>query len=275
MKRALAQSICFIFILSLAVSCSKTKEPLSAAQLLDLGEKHMLELNYNEAISDYLELIEIDPKNEQAYVMLAEAYNLSGEPEKKQAALKMGYALVEDDEDTGFVESITEALYGRDEDSLLALCLELWVLSHEQYNSDNDRDDAINKLLLQRENVILRLRSDEEFYFGGYDDEGQKLGFGICFYGDGIDNGITIYIGNWYKGLRDGEGAAYYGVYYYIKGYWTMDAPVGLMISGYTSEPTSEGEYIVADEQFDFLRHYEENRRQFQSIWAGGNRYIN
>jgi hypothetical protein len=76
-------------------------------RLLDLGEKHLLELNYVQAIATFTKLIEIDPKNERAYLGLAEAYLENGKPEKAIGVLRDG---LEQLPDSAAIKALLEEL---------------------------------------------------------------------------------------------------------------------------------------------------------------------
>ena len=327
MKKTISLSLCAITILLLVSSCSTKVKPLSAAEHLDLGEKYMLELNYEQAIPHFLEAIEVDPKNGQAYIPLAEAYTQTGSPEKGQAVLEMGYAMVKDDKQileslldtmvanddaqaagrlindaqrtggqnardlenelqrlanmgyTEFIEKLIAALYERGDNPLLALCLELWLISNREYEIDSDRSETIIDLLFERGKTNPQLTAGEEYYFGGYDDVGDRYGFGICYYGIGANAGGVVYIGYWDSGLRSGEGAAYYGVYYYIKGSWAEDLPNGAMTIGYKGDMASfaimfEASYRGGVLQIETVHYYDDGRMPGHGIWDEGVSYI-
>ncbi|CDX04954.1 Prokaryotic membrane lipoprotein lipid attachment site profile [Desulfitobacterium hafniense] len=71
--------IVIALLLPILTSCSKPAETLSAAELLDLGEKYLLELNYEQAVVCFTSVIEIEPKNVRAYVGRGNAYVLWNE----------------------------------------------------------------------------------------------------------------------------------------------------------------------------------------------------
>ena len=327
MKKLISLSICAAALLALATSCPKAGKPLSAADHLDLGEKYMVELDYEKAIPHFLEAIEVDPMNEQAYVPLAEAYIQSGEPERGQAVLEMGHALFHDDEEilenllgtmvaggdaqavgrlaadaqrtggqtsrdlenamqglaeTGYVkliEKIIEVLYEQDNDPLLALCLELWLISNRDYEVGSDRSEAVCALLFEKGKNVPQLGAGEEYYFGGYDEEGNRHGFGICIYGEGAGADNTIYIGYWDKGSRNGEGAVYYGAHFFVEGNWTGGLPNGAMTRGYKSDIdtyaiTTEATYIGGALQGGATHSFDDGRMPAHDIWDEGVSYI-
>lgn len=69
-----------------------------AGKLLDLGEKYLDELDYEQALACFNEALEIDPKNEQIYLKLAETYIAMGEPEKAVKVLEDGLEQTESEE---------------------------------------------------------------------------------------------------------------------------------------------------------------------------------
>ena len=77
MKRLVPLSLCIVILLSLFSACNKAEEPLqplSAAELLELGEKYLHELNYEQALVQFLIVIEVEPMNIRAYLGGTDAY---------------------------------------------------------------------------------------------------------------------------------------------------------------------------------------------------------
>lgn len=70
------------------------EKPLSAAELLDLGEKYLLEMNYEQAIICFTQLIEVEPMNPRGYTGSAEAYMRLDETEKAIIVLQDGLRLI-------------------------------------------------------------------------------------------------------------------------------------------------------------------------------------
>lgn len=62
------------------------------AEQLELGQKYLDELDYEQAIVAYEAAIEIDPKCEEAYLALAEAYLQMGEYDKAMECASLGYS---------------------------------------------------------------------------------------------------------------------------------------------------------------------------------------
>ena len=75
MKRTLSILLCSLLLLSLLSSCSRPAiAPMIADDYLSLGEKFLLELDYEQALVQFLGVIEIDPMNPRGYSGAAEAY---------------------------------------------------------------------------------------------------------------------------------------------------------------------------------------------------------
>ena len=62
MRRIISTVLCAVLLMTMLAACGKTQK-LSAAEFLDLGEKYLAELNYEQAIVQFLGVIEVEPKN--------------------------------------------------------------------------------------------------------------------------------------------------------------------------------------------------------------------
>jgi tetratricopeptide (TPR) repeat protein len=79
-----------VLLIASFTACKAADKPLSAAELLDLGEKYLLEMNYEQAVVQFTTLIEVEPKNARAYLGAAEAYVGLGKPDKAIEVLRQG-----------------------------------------------------------------------------------------------------------------------------------------------------------------------------------------
>ena len=98
MKRIIRVLCIVIFIFAIATSCVKTEAPLTVAELLDLGEKYLLELNYEQALVQFLKVIDVEPMNPRGYTGAAEVYVHLEQPEKAIGILEQGKAEIGDNE---------------------------------------------------------------------------------------------------------------------------------------------------------------------------------
>lgn len=83
---ALAVVLLFVFVFS----DMETEDVLSVAELLDLGEKYLLRLDYEQALVQFLKVIEIEPMNERGYTGAAEAYVGLGDTDSAITILEKG-----------------------------------------------------------------------------------------------------------------------------------------------------------------------------------------
>jgi DNA-binding SARP family transcriptional activator len=84
-------------ILLLLVSCSKTPASLSTQELLNLGEKYLLEMNYEQAVVYFEQLIALEPRNPRGYTGLATAYVGLEKYDKAIDTLKTGVKKISND----------------------------------------------------------------------------------------------------------------------------------------------------------------------------------
>ena len=97
MKRVVILLLAFVFSLSLFSGCGKAVVPATAGDYLALGEKFLLELDYEQALVQFLKVIEIDPMEPRGYTGAAEAYVGLGEPEMAIEVLKLGVDKTDDE----------------------------------------------------------------------------------------------------------------------------------------------------------------------------------
>ena len=90
MKSFILFGLILVVISSLFIgcSCSKSMDSMSVDELLDLGGKYLLEMDYAQAMVCFNKAIEIDPRNEQAYIALADTYLGMGELAAASEALE-------------------------------------------------------------------------------------------------------------------------------------------------------------------------------------------
>ena len=90
-KKLLTGTAVFIavaLVAVLVVFAPKTADAKKIREQLSLGEKYLSELKYEQAEAAYLAVIEIDPKNVDAYLGLADVYVAQGEYDKAISVLE-------------------------------------------------------------------------------------------------------------------------------------------------------------------------------------------
>jgi hypothetical protein len=91
----------------LILALSGGEKPLTAQEMLNLGDKYLLELNYEQALVQFLRVIEIEPMNPRAYIGAAEAYLALNQPEKAIEILELGYERTNDSEIKRMLDELT------------------------------------------------------------------------------------------------------------------------------------------------------------------------
>ena len=77
------------------IACGKTAEQQIAEQM-DLGERYLEEMKYEEAVVAFQKVIELDDRNVEAYLGLSQAYEALGDTEQALAVLETGYEKTQD-----------------------------------------------------------------------------------------------------------------------------------------------------------------------------------
>jgi len=115
MKRVITLFLAALLLITTVSACTpaETFETLTPAQLLDLGERFLLEGNYEQAMIHFARLIEIEPMNPRGHVGLARAYFGMGNPARAREVLEQG---PEDTEIRDMLDEMDEAEREEDED---------------------------------------------------------------------------------------------------------------------------------------------------------------
>ncbi len=95
MKKLLSLILSVTLTMTMFTSCEAVNKAL-ASTYLNLGEKYLTDLDYENAIVYFNKLIEVEPKNVQAYLGAAEAYLGMGDIDSAMDVLEQGIAVVDD-----------------------------------------------------------------------------------------------------------------------------------------------------------------------------------
>ena len=95
MKRVLSIILSVVIAMPVFTSCATADKAL-ASTYLNLGEKYITDLNHEEAIVYFNKVIEVEPKNERAYLGMAEAYVAMGDIDSAISILEQGIEAVDD-----------------------------------------------------------------------------------------------------------------------------------------------------------------------------------
>ena len=214
MKRTITRLLIILLLTAPLVACSQeTFEALTPAQLLDLGERFLLEGNYEQAVIHFTRLIEIEPMNSRGYIGLARAYLGLGNPGRAREVLEQGREQVPDDTEIGdMLDEMQPAAPASEVDELLSGFAALISAGNP-------------------EAVAERMTTDEVWRVIG--EASQE--FGLPYIIDtthgriGIYNtnhGFKIYHGDFSGDSREGFGT-WIGRNYIAEGQWSGDMPNG------------------------------------------------
>ena len=178
LKRIAKTLAVFTLLLVLLSACARTERPLTADELLNLGEKYLLEMNYEQALVQFLAVIEVERMNPRGYMGAAEAYVGLGDTDSAVQILQDGLNVLPD-------SSEIQELLGRLRDSA--------VLSRagDETGETNPADAYIA--------TDDEYRVDTDFFVGTWqsqhrqdnDDYSVSVSTRITFYEDGRFMGIT------------------------------------------------------------------------------------
>lgn len=220
-----------LFLSVILTGCLKSKEERINEQL-ELGQKYLLEENYEEAIVAFTKVINLEEKEFQAYIGLAQAYTGAGDREQAQATLNQGLsiadALVEDEKTEDMLQYIEKM-------HTLAQHLEaegkIEELYYEEIQNladylDENVGEIEEEMLMDEGFQELAENLNEPFireYNGSYIGIYPK---GYIYYGD-MENGLREGKGIWLSQnatICDGNS---YPCFYLFEGMWKNDYPNG------------------------------------------------
>ena len=82
---------------AIALTGQKNNVEKEVGEKLSLGQKFLLDLEYDKAVAEFQAVIDIEPKNVDAYIGLADAYIGMGEEEKAIETLEKGLSETDDE----------------------------------------------------------------------------------------------------------------------------------------------------------------------------------
>lgn len=142
MRRTLALLITIAVLVTVCAACSKSLEKMSATELLDLGEKYLLEMNYEKAVACFDRLIKVEPRNPRGYTGLAETYIAQGNTDKAITVLQNGLGQLPDDHEyLKDAADIYEDMIDNEPRNA-----DIYIGLADVYSALDDKDKAINVL---------------------------------------------------------------------------------------------------------------------------------
>ena len=244
--------ICILMALALvfAAGCGCVGNAESVAELLSLGEQFLLENKYEQALVQFMRVIEIEPMNPRGYTGAAQAHIGLGDVDAAIAILKQGLEVLLDEvtiirmlvEELGLEEVL--AILDEDVRMLIEeLGLEEVLLGELQGTDRMEHELTIEQVELMRQ-LFAVLKSDNFSVAGAIVDSDvyrqlveKAYVDGIIFYQSSYGslaiypNG-NVYAGGLVDGFREGFGIWFQGTsdalqYRYFRGQWENDLPNG------------------------------------------------
>ena len=105
MSRVIVILIALSLIISGCTSGSNKEQKIVLASAFELGEKYLAELNYEQALEQFLAAIESEPANPQGYISAADAYKALDKNDESVKILQRGYDAISSDEIKNLIDS--------------------------------------------------------------------------------------------------------------------------------------------------------------------------
>ena len=223
MKRLVSILLCCVLIIT-ATACQKPEVPLTAAELLDLGEKYLLELDYEQALVQFLKVIEVEPMNARAYLAAAEAYLAMGDEEKAIAILQQGLEQIPTNQDIikmldGLLYERQRTVLAQESNQILTELASLCAVQDYDKVFERMQTDSFAKIAELSKFLNRPYIAETEYgKIGVYEVNSEKYGNFMIYYGD-YRNYIREGSGVW-LGYFDGNN-------YFANCEWKSDIPNG------------------------------------------------
>lgn len=153
MRRIAALLTVIVLLMTMSVACTKPLSTLSATELIDLGEKYLLELDYEQALVQFLKMIEVEPMNPCGYTGVADAYVGLGQSDNAKPTLEQGKATIGEEET---IQSMLDEIHKADE-------------SHRQAEIDAEET---RKQAEREAEVEIEIKGELNKLLGMYEDDG-------------------------------------------------------------------------------------------------------
>lgn len=217
-----------LFLLITMLVSAGCKKKMTLQDYLDLGDKYLLELNYEEAVVAFTKAIELEPRDPNAYLKLANVYDAQEDYEKAVQILAQGYEAT-GDEEAKRQKEIYENLLSHEDliQETLSRARSADRESFWQLQSTEEYQSFVTKL----DRVIKRDGGDGKWlliypcghcYYGGL-EEGKRSGHGIWSVYDYVQGLMEYDSCSWKDDYPNGAGEewsvriAVPGIKYYTK----------------------------------------------------------
>ena len=263
MKKMLTFIVVTTVSLALLAACAApAPTPPSASELLNLGERYMLELDYEQAVAQFLAVIEIEPMNARAYIGAAEAYIALGRTDDAVAVLERGLDATGDAGISAMLaaleaEKAAAAAEIVAREARTAAEAVLGALAERIIGMYETQGDAAVAAELKSEAFLAEIAELKDTF--GDEPMIHKT---TEVYGCGFYNviGLSVYIGQYADLERSGTGALIHNAGHCVfNGEWANDVPNGVGVerwvhdmsaierregSTYATESTTQSTYV-------------------------------
>lgn len=254
--------VCMVLGILSLILLSGCQKKMSFQDYLDLGEKYLLDSNYEEAIVAFGKAIELEPKELAVYEKLADAYTAQGKAEEALKVLQQAISVFEALPDQERTEERKE-VYDR-------LCASVLKPEFEPY---------MQSLLYLKQELAGNLDDFGVGRFGGevilgedFRTLAKKLKKPVMWpQEDGswlaVYPGGYVYAGLMKDGMRVGQGGWYFETdeweSYVFKGTWEQDYPEGAGIEKINNRYSDGGTNLLKIEA-----EYQDGKENGIAIWT-------
>lgn len=231
-----------IAVLATAVLLLVLSRPHSLPRQLELGEKYLTELDYENAVMAFTAAIEIDDRAEQAYWGRGQAYAALGQHEEAIADFSFILKELNPENSNAYLARGDEyTAVGRIEDARAdyAKVQEL----DPTFSGRGDKDSALPDPAVRSDSLVWSVQPQSGFevigmvYFRGQGFDPQIAEKGRAVLADSVRNGSTVINDGRYAAIQDGR----YGLLD-LQGNW-IAAPEYLSVSGSAVTETDDWDY--------------------------------
>ena len=209
-KRSIFCLVSTVLMFSMILCACGKKEKVSVPEELpttwqeqyDLGVRYLSEGNYEEAIIAFVAAIEIDPKNADAYLSLAEVYRSQGDHENMMETLRVGYEKTESSLLERYIrqEELNEII---ERDGYADLLSGLYqVAASGNKTAMIDEMKKYSDFFISNKGKQMRAPNLRGYLFDGKEFSAAEDGLGLLFLADSR----KIYWGEIRSGIPNGKG---------------------------------------------------------------------
>ena len=236
MKRIITLLLCIAIAVVFVASCSEAEQPLTVYELLEVAERYLLEGNYEQALVEFMRVIEVEPREPRGYTGAADALIGLGRYDEARAILEQGLRVLPGNAELqGRLEDLHSPEVVAEPEPVLEPELEfepepeldLGFLSALSDLLETDGFEALEETLESGELQDL-INQIETFPATQLEDCGTR-GIGVHMY----DGEYWIYIGEFSGQIRNGHGVWFplqgelSDIGYRFEGEWRDDLPNG------------------------------------------------